>query len=57
MWAYQEAGWMLMAIGIIHCVIGFILSWEILAVWNEASWWHSIESKDTTEAGMSAPCN
>jgi hypothetical protein len=47
MWAYQKAGWMLVAIGIIHCVIGFILSWEILAVWNEAGWWHSIERKDT----------
>lgn len=47
MWAYQKAGWMLVAIGVIHCVIGLILSWDIVAVWSEAGWWHSIESTDT----------
>lgn len=47
MWTYQKAGWMLVAIGIIHCGIGFILSWDILAAWNDAGWWHSIEGTDT----------
>lgn len=47
MWAYKQCGWLLVAIGIIHCGIGAILSRDVLAVWNEVGWWHSIESADT----------
>ena len=47
MWAYQKTGWILVAIGLFHCVVGFILSWDILAAWNEAGWWHSIEGHET----------
>lgn len=38
---------MLVAIGILHCSIGFALSWDILAAWNAAGWWHSIEEAET----------
>ena len=47
MWAHQKAGWLLVAIGIIHCGIGLILGWDILAAWHHAGWWHSIEGADT----------
>lgn len=47
MWAYKNSGWMLMAIGFIHCSIGFMLSLDILAAWNAVGWWHSIGSADT----------
>lgn len=43
MWAYRRGGWLLVAIGVIHCAIGLLLSWGILAAWSEAGWWHSIE--------------
>ncbi|HEX5737464.1 MAG TPA: DUF6463 family protein [Hydrogenophaga sp.] len=47
MWTYKRAGWMLLAIGILHCGIGIVLSWDILTAWNEAGWWHSIEGAET----------
>ena len=47
MWTYQKSGWLLVAIGVIHGGIGFILGWDILAAWNDAGWWHSIERTDT----------
>jgi hypothetical protein len=46
MWTYSKCGWLLMAIGVIHCGIGFILGRDIFAAWNEAGWWHSIERTD-----------
>lgn len=46
MWAYQKAGWLLVAIGIIHCSIGLLLAWDILAAWHDAGWWHSIEGAE-----------
>ena len=45
MWAYRRGGWLLVAIGVIHCAIGLLLSWGILAAWSEAGWWHSIETR------------
>ncbi len=43
MWAYRRCGWLLVAIGVVHCVLGLMLSWNILAAWSQAGWWHSIE--------------
>ena len=43
MWAYRRCGWLLVAIGVIHCAIGLLLSWGIVAAWSAAGWWHSIE--------------
>ena len=43
MWAYRRSGWLLVAIGVLHCAIGLVLSWDIVIAWNKAGWWHSIE--------------
>lgn len=38
---------MLVAIGILHCGVGVALSWNVLAAWNTAGWWHSIEGAES----------
>lgn len=44
MWLFQRTGWFLVAIGLIHCVVGAFLSWGILVNWAASGWWHSIET-------------
>jgi len=45
MWAYRQGGWLLLAIGVIHCLIGIALTWDILSAWHQDGWWHSIEGR------------
>ena len=44
MWFSRRAGWLLAGIGLIHCCIGLLLSWDIFVAWQSNGWWHSIES-------------
>ncbi len=46
MWVYRHSGWLLLAIGVIHCAIGLMLSWGILVAWGQSGWWHSIEHSE-----------
>jgi hypothetical protein len=34
-----------MAIGLIHCIIGVLMTWGILVDWHACGWWHSIENR------------
>lgn len=42
----RHAGRLLMAIGLIHCALGAFFSFDILAAWANAGWWHSIEKPE-----------
>ena len=44
MWSSQRTGWFLVGIGLIHCLIGLLLSWGIFVDWQASGWWHSIET-------------
>ncbi|GAA6140295.1 DUF6463 family protein [Hydrogenophaga sp. 5NK40-0174] len=43
---HRHAGRLLMAIGLIHCALGVFFSFDILAAWANAGWWHSIEKPE-----------
>ncbi len=45
-WTHTHAGYLLLAIGAIHCALGVFLSFDILSAWAQDSWWHSIERQN-----------
>lgn len=50
----RYSGWYLLATGIIHNIIGFIMGWEILRGMHQDGWWHTIETAQGIDFARSA---
>lgn len=50
----RYSGWYLLATGIIHNAIGFIMGWEILWDIHRDGWWNTIENAQGIDFARSA---